>query len=85
MIFRYNCSFPNKMIVLQSDLDNNEDDSVTEVLSITCQDNGTYDKNIEDYACTKVCPPPSNPDPDFMEISHNITSDPKPEIYQTVT
>ena len=72
-------------MVLASDLNNGLEDSIADDLTITCQDNGTYDKNIEDYLCTRVCPHPINPDLELMEISHNMTTDPKPEIYETKT
>ena len=72
-------------MVLASDLNNGLEDSIADDLTITCQDNGTYDKNIDDYLCTRVCPHPINPDLELMEISHNMTTDPKPEIYETKT
>ena len=72
-------------MVLASDLNNGLEDSIADDLTVTCQDNGTYDKNIEDYLCTRVCPHPINPDLELMEISHNMTTDPKPEIYETKT
>ena len=81
----YECIFPKKKLVLKSDLDQGSDASIADSLTVTCQDNGTYDKLIEDYACTRVCPHPQNPDEELFEISHNITTDPKPEIYDTVT
>lgn len=81
----YNCLYEGKKIVLASDLNAGSDESVVDSLTLTCQDNGTYDKEIEDYLCTRVCPHPSNPDPDFITVDHNSTTDPKPEIYDTVT
>ena len=63
---------------------NDLEDSMTDTLTITCQDNGTYDKLIDDYMCTRVCPHPTNPDTEIIEISHNMTVDDKPEIYETV-
>ena len=52
-------------------------------MTINCQNNGTYDKNIDNYVCSKVCPAPSNPDPDLIEHDWPDTRV-KPEIYQTV-
>ena len=76
----YSCVWANKKVVLKSDLNKEKEDSVADDLTIACQDNGTYDKSIDDYTCTRVCPLPSNPDPDW--IQHDWTSDKKPEIYQ---
>ena len=83
--FSYACSQnEKKKIVLKSDLNNGLEDSITDSLTITCQDNGTYDKLIDDYMCTRVCPHPTNPDPDIIAINHNVTTDDKPEIYDTI-
>ncbi len=81
---KYACVRERKKIVLSSDLNQGLEGSVTDELDVTCQDNGTYDKNIEDYVCTRVCPRPTNPDPEIIEVSHNATLDPKPEIYETI-
>lgn len=69
---------------MSSDLDQESEESVTQTLVINCQNNGTYDKKIEDYTCTKVCPHPTNPDEGIMEVSLNAILDPKPEIYEEV-
>ena len=73
------------MLVLKSDVAQEKYDSLTPDITTNCQLNGTYDKNIEDYTCTKVCPHPINPDTELFEISHNATVDEKPEIYDTKT
>ena len=83
--FRYNCIFPKKKLTEQADLDSESYDSITDSLTVSCQLNGTYDIDIHGYACTKVCPYPSNPDPEIYEISMNATVDDKPEIFDTVS
>lgn len=80
----YDCIIEKKMLVLKAHLDQGIYDSVSDTKTIACQLNGTYDKNIQDYQCSRVCPYPINPDPEIFEISVNETSDPKPEIYETV-
>ena len=72
-------------MVLKSHETEENYDNLTKTLIVNCQADGTYDKNIDDYKCTKVCPHPINPDPQMFEISHNETVDPNPEIYDTVT
>ena len=69
---------------MQSHIDSDNYESITDTLTITCLEDGTFDKNINDYSCTKVCPYPTNPDEEIFEISMNITSEPKPEIFDTV-
>lgn len=81
----YECVYPRKKIVLKSDLNAGSIESVVDTLTLSCQDNGTYSQNIEDFTCSRVCPYPSLPEPDVMEVSLNITIDSKPEIFETVT
>ena len=38
-----------------------------DILTITCNDNGTYDINPVDFTCTNPCQPPELPDPEIME------------------
>ena len=84
-LFRYECLYNKKKIVSKSDLDIKSEESIVDELSINCRLNGTYDNDVNEYTCTKVCPYPSNPDPEIIEISMNVTVDPKPEIYETVS
>ena len=81
---KYNCKWPKKMIVLESDLQKGKEDSVTADLTISCQMNGTYDINIEDYVCSRVCPMPTNPDEDIFSHDWDVESEIKPELYDTV-
>ena len=73
------------MIVLESDLLQGKEDSVTAELAVTCQMNGTYDINIEEYVCSRVCPMPTNPDEEIFQLDWDIQSEVKPELYDTVT
>ena len=59
---KYKCIWAGKKIVKNSDLAQGLEDSVVDDITISCQDNGTYDQAIEDYTCTRVCPFPTNPD-----------------------
>ena len=79
----YECKFPNKKIVSKKDLKKDDDSNLLDSLTINCQVNGTYDKDINDYECTKPCPFPSLPDPDLMshDWTDNVT---KPEIHQSL-
>lgn len=83
ILLRYKCKWPGKKIIPKSDLDKQISDFVTDSLDISCQENGTYDKIIEDYTCTKPCPFPSLPDPEHMEHDWESNST-KPEIWETV-
>ena len=56
---------------------------MVDMLTVTCNPNGTYDHLIEDFSCTKPCPFPSLPDPEIMQ--HDWTdNETKPEIGQEV-
>ncbi len=79
----YDCKFPNKKIGLKSELLAGDDSNLVDSLAVKCQMEGTYDKDIDQYACTPPCPFPSNPYPEIMD--HDWTSnETKPEIYQSV-
>ena len=80
----YACKFPNKKIVKKSELKAGNSNNLADTLTTTCQVNGTYDVNVEDYDCTKPCPFPSLSEPDIMK--HDWTSNTtKPEIHQEIT
>ena len=80
----YACKFPNKKIVKKSELKAGNSNNLADTLTTTCQVNGTYDVNVEDYDCTKPCPFPSLSEPDIM--MHDWTSNTtKPEIHQEIT
>ena len=79
----YNCKFPNKKILLTQELEKDISDNMEDTLTVTCNLNGTYDLNIEDFSCTRPCPFPSLPDPELM--MHDWTdNETKPEIGQSV-
>ena len=82
---KYKCKWPKKFIVLDSDLQKGKEDSVTAELTVSCQMNGTYDVNIEDYVCSRVCPMPTNPDEEIFQHDWDTESEIKPELYDTVT
>ena len=82
--FSYECVYERKQLVLKSDMALEKADSMATTIVTNCQMNGTYDKMIADYTCTKVCPHPTNPDPGLFEIDHNSTIDEKPEINDQV-
>lgn len=71
------------MLIKKSDLDTNSPASLEESMNVNCQINGTYDINMEKYACTKPCPFPSLSDPEIMKHSW-VDAQTKPEIFQTV-
>ena len=64
----YECLWPNKKILLNTDLENlNPDSNMIPILQVSCQLNGTYDLDIDLYKCTSPCPPPTLKDPQIME------------------
>jgi hypothetical protein len=71
------------MVLPKADLITGLESNTLVELTINCQINGTYDKNIADYTCTKPCPFPSLPDPQIM-IHDWTNNETKPEIGQTV-
>ena len=64
------------------DLEANLDTALSATITSNCQQDGTYDLDIEDYICTKPCPPPTVPDDTIME--HDWTDADKPEYGDTI-
>ncbi len=83
ILCRHQCKFPNKKIGQSTDLSSGDDSNIVDELTVKCQNDGTYDKDIDDYACTPPCPFPSLPEPEIMD--HDWTDNTtKPEIWQQV-
>ena len=80
---RYQCSWPGKLLLPSTDLENGRGDLMVDSLTVSCQINGTYDINIEEWTCTRPCPPPTLLDPEMMEHDWPDTAV-KPEINQEV-
>ena len=80
---RYSCSWPGKKLIPITDLEAGIDTNALDTLVVSCQLNGTYDINIQDWTCTKPCPPPETPE--YEPITHDWPSaEISPEIYQQV-
>lgn len=62
----YRCKAPKKKIISRRNLAREISTDLHETLGVNCQLNGTYDINIEDYACTRSCPIVIPPEPDRM-------------------
>lgn len=63
----FQCIRPGKKVLPKSDLINQINDNMVDVLTVTCFYNGTFDVNPDDYACTNPCQPPDIPKGELME------------------
>lgn len=80
---QYSCLMPSKKVISRRDLYSNGASDMHDSLSVHCQLNGTYDVDIEKYACTRPCEHPTLPEPAIMTHDWDINST-KPEILQEI-
>ena len=72
------------MVIPKYDLMLGDDSNIMSSLTISCIENGTYDKSIWDYDCTKTCHFPYTLEPEVME--HDWTDNQtKPDLGEIIT
>ncbi len=70
-------------MVSKTDLNAKIDDNLQTAITISCDMDGTYSEDVNDYACTRPCPFPQLPEPEIM-VHDWVLNDTKPEIFQEV-